>query len=178
MTLEDIIQKAGETHARAEHPQIKQAAKAIFHFARAAKFAACGEGFYGEKFYKKDDALSAEIDERKKATAEFNAIRNSQEAKACPEIRNPEPPEQPPLIDNVVEICSNWNCSRDKQLTILKLWNKALELGCTEKELREVLKGFHVTSRKELTNSQADELIKFLSDTINSLLQMQKEARK
>lgn len=84
--------------------------------------------------------------------------------------------EEPP--SNVTSINqSGWKCARDKQVKILKLWNTVLSLGITELELREVLKGYGTTTRKDLNDVQADGLIAWLAETINSILDKKRAAR-
>jgi hypothetical protein len=92
--------------------------------------------------------------------------------------------QEPPLELEILEPPSNvtsihqhtWKCDYNKKLKILNLWNKAKSLGYTEHELRRVLLGYNITSRKELDNQQADTLISFLAEAVNTALKNQKGA--
>lgn len=175
MTLQEIIHIAGKAQIKAEHPDLKLAAKAIYHFAQAAKFRSCGEGFYNGKYLKAGEAAIAEAEARQQATQMFNAIQRPQLATREGSQLNPANADAPlPGEDHLIEIRGTWQCTRNRQLTIMILWNKARTLGASENELRDALSSFQVASRKELTDTQADELIDFLSTIINSLLKMKR----
>jgi hypothetical protein len=125
-------------------------------------------------------------------TAKSTAIRDASEkakARVISALTNdlllnlPEPTfdfdldfeKSPP--SNVTSIHQHtWRCDYNKKIKILNLWNKAKSLGYTEHELRQVLLGYNVSSRKELDNQQADELISFLAGAINTAIGNQKGA--